>query len=260
MLNHHRGGTGEPLVLIHGIGSRWQIWDPVLPLLEPSREVIALDLPGFGASPMSDRPGPPGVEYLADSVCEFLDECSLERPHVAGNSLGGWLSLELARRGRAQSATALSPAGFWSEGEGLRSRLSLFLAVRSARLTAKYADTLLASPLRRKIALWQFSAHPEKIPPQDAADSIRALARAPSFDATLAAMLGQRFSHGEQLDVPVTIAWGERDRLLPPRQALWAKHLIPNARSVILWGCGHVPTYDDPEQIAQVLLEGSGTA
>jgi pimeloyl-ACP methyl ester carboxylesterase len=84
-----------------------------------------------------------------------------------------------------------------------------------------------------------------------------ALAHAPAFDPTLRAMLNRRFEHGEHIEVPVTIAWGERDRLLPPRQALWAKHLVPSARSVILYGCGHVPTYDDPEQVAAVLLEGS---
>jgi pimeloyl-ACP methyl ester carboxylesterase len=256
-LNHHRGGSGPPLLLIHGIGSRWQVWDPVLPYLERERDVIAVDLPGFGASPMAPHDQPAGLETLANSVIALLDELELEKPHVAGNSLGGWLSLELAKRGRAASATALSPAGFWTAGEGIRSRVILFLAVRGARLGAPFADWLTETPFRRKLAFGQMLARPESMPASDAAASLVALAHAPSFDETLAAMIGQRFEHGEQIDVPVTIAWGELDRLLPPRQALWAAHLIPSARSAILYGCGHVPTYDDPEQVARVLLEGS---
>jgi pimeloyl-ACP methyl ester carboxylesterase len=256
-LVHHRGGSGEPLVLIHGIGSRWQVWNPVLPYLEPERDVIALDLPGFGASPMAPHDQPPGLETLTNSVIGLLDELGLEQPHVAGNSLGGWLSLELAKRGRARSATCLSPAGFWSGGEGVLSRVSLFIARRAARLALPYADWLTATPLRRKLAFGQMVARPDLMPATDAALHLRGLAEAPSFDETLIAMIGTRFRHGEQLDVPVTIAWGELDRLLPPRQALWAAHLIPSARSAMLYDCGHVPTYDDPEQVARVLMEGS---
>src|SRR6516162_11880095 len=111
-LNYHRAGSGPPLVLIHGIGSRWQVWDPVLPLLEAHREVIALDLPGFGDSPMPAPGTPPGVASLTRLVSEFLDGLGLDRPHVAGNSLGGWVSLELAKQGRVRTATGLSPAGF----------------------------------------------------------------------------------------------------------------------------------------------------
>jgi pimeloyl-ACP methyl ester carboxylesterase len=256
-LNFHRGGAGDPLVLIHGIGSRWQVWDPVLPYLEPERDVIALDLPGFGASEMAPHDQPPGIDTLTNSVTGLLDELGLDKPHVAGNSLGGWLALELAKHGRAASATALSPAGFWTGGEGIFSRVSLWAMVRTARLAAPYADALLAAPLRRKLAFAQVAAHPERIPAPDAADTLRALAWAPSFDETLRAMIRQRFSHGEQIDVPVTIAWGELDHLLPTRQALWAAHLVPSARSLLLYGCGHVPTYDDPEQVARALLEGS---
>jgi pimeloyl-ACP methyl ester carboxylesterase len=190
-------------------------------------------------------------------VIELLDELGLERPHVAGNSLGGWIAYELAKAGRARSATGLSPAGFWSGPfEGAFSRLSLFLGRRTARLALPYADWLVASPFRRKLAFNQFAAHPERMPADDAALHLRGLAQAPAFDSTLLAMIGDRFQHGERIGVPATIAWGELDRL---RQALWAAHLIPQARSVVLFGCGHVPTYDDPEQVAAVILQGSSS-
>jgi pimeloyl-ACP methyl ester carboxylesterase len=259
-LNYHRAGRGDPLVLIHGIGSRWEVWNPVLPRLERERDVIALDLPGFGASPMAPHDRPAGVETLTASVIELLDELGLEKPHVAGNSLGGWIAYELAKQGRARTATGISPAGFWSGTlEGTLSRVSLFLARRTSRLALPYADWLMATPVRRKLAFGQMAAHPEQMPAGDAALHLHGLAEAPAFDSTLIAMIGKRFQHGERIDVPVTIAWGELDRLLPPRQALWAEHLIPSARSVVLYGCGHVPTYDDPEQVARVILEASAS-
>jgi len=111
-LNHHRVGSGPTLVLIHGIGSRWQVWEPVLRRVASERDVIALDLPGFGASPMPPPGTPPGLPSLTHLVAEFLDGLGVQQPHVTGNSLGGWIALELAKQGRVRSATGLSPAGF----------------------------------------------------------------------------------------------------------------------------------------------------
>ncbi len=199
------------------------------------------------------------MDALLSGVTDLLDELGLEQPHVAGNSLGGWLALELAKRGQARSATALSPAGFWLGSENVYSRVSLWLMVRSARLAAPYADRLAQSPQVRKLSFAQVADHGDRMTPAEAADSLRALAHAPSFDSTLKAMIKQRYHADRPIEVPVTIAWAEHDHLLPPRQALWASHLIPNARSLVLYGCGHVPTYDDPEQVGRVLLEGSSS-
>jgi len=257
-LSYDRSGRGEPLVLIPGIGSRRQVWAPVLDPLTAQREVVALDLPGFGDAPIQPPAGTPaGVGSLTGLVSGFLDELGLERPHVAGNSLGGWISLELAKRGRARSVTALSPAGFFNRREATYARLSLQLSVRTGRLLVPKADRLFASPLARRLAFGQLVAHPARISPADAAASLRALVPSPSFDETLSAAARDRFGDGAQISVPVTIAWGEKDRLLLPRQARRAARLIRGARIVILRGCGHVPMYDDPEQVAQVLLDGS---
>src|ERR671924_996312 len=110
-LDHHRGGSGEPLVLVHGIGHTWRGWRPMLPRLEERFEVLAVDLPGFGRS----EPLPQGVEStpeaLADAVEDEMARAGFDRAHIAGNSLGGWISFELARRGRAQTVTAIAPAG-----------------------------------------------------------------------------------------------------------------------------------------------------
>jgi pimeloyl-ACP methyl ester carboxylesterase len=261
VLNYHRGGTGAPLVLIHGIGSRWQVWNPVLPYLEPERDVIALDLPGFGASPMAPHESAPGIDSLIDAVIALFDELGLDRPHVAGNSLGGWLALELAKRGRVRSATALSPAGFWRNRFELGyAGLSLRATIVATKLLRPFADSLLASPTGRVAVLGQVFGHPSRIPPADAADTVRAAADAPAFEEMRRALVREPpFGGGGAINVPVTIAWGELDRLLLPRQAARAAQLVPSARSIWLYDCGHVPTYDDPEQVSRVLLEGSTT-
>jgi pimeloyl-ACP methyl ester carboxylesterase len=256
-LNHYRAGSGEPLVLIHGIGSRWQMWEPVIDRLVSKHDVIALDLPGFGASPMPPPGTPPGVDSLASLVLAFLAGLGVERPHVAGNSLGGLLALELAKRGQVRSANALSPAGFANRPEAALARSSLRLGVGAARWLAPRADALLSPKLARVVALNLFIAHPTRVSPADAAASVRALAGAPWFDDTLTTITVSKFEGAERIQVPVTIAWGDKDRLLPPRQAARAARAIPTAKLVTLYDCGHVPTYDDPEQVTRALLEGS---
>ncbi len=258
-LNHHRSGAGPAMVLIHGIGHHWQGWAPVIELLAPEREVIALDLPGFGASPMPPPGTPPGIEALTSLVAEFIDELGLERPHVAGNSLGGWIALELARRDRVRSATALSPAGFHNQLEGIYQRISLRLARGAARLMDGRADRLLTRPRVRRLAFGQMVARPERIPAGELVPSVHALASASWFDPTLMSIIRDGYSERGSIPVPVTIAWGEQDRLLRPHQSRRAARAIPSARIVTLRGCGHVPFSDDPQQVAEVLLEGSRT-
>jgi pimeloyl-ACP methyl ester carboxylesterase len=257
-INHHRAGSGEPLVLMHGIGSRWQVWNPELERLTREREVIAVDLPGFGRSPRPPDDPPAGVATLTRLMIEFLDELGLERPHVAGNSLGGLLALELAKAGRAASATALSPAGFYEGRERAFARASLLATYRAAVALRPVVGPVAATAVGR-LTLWQIFNRPWRIPASDAAETVRALADCTWFQETLDAIFDDSFTGGERIEVPVTIAWGQRDRLLLIRQAPRAAAAIPSASSVTLYGCGHVPTYDDPPQVARVLLQGSAT-
>ena len=259
-LNYHRQGAGEPLLLVHGIGSRWQVWLPVLERLAAEHDVIAVDLPGFGASLPSPPGTPPGIPSLADALESFLDDLGIDTAHIGGNSLGGWLALELAKRGRARSATAFSPAGFYNDRERAFARTSLWLSARVTRLLASHAELVLASAIGRTALLGQLVGRPWEVPVQTAVEDLRAFAAAPSFDATLAAISRERFRDGEAIDVPVAIAWGQRDFLLIPRQGPRAVRAIPGAQLVTLRGCGHVPTYDDPRLVAEVLLAGSRPA
>jgi pimeloyl-ACP methyl ester carboxylesterase len=256
-LNHHRAGAGPPLLLMHGIGSRWQMWEPVLSRLTPHFDVIAVDLPGFGSSQMPAPGTAPGAQSLTTLVQEFLVRHDVDRPHVVGNSMGGLIALELARRGSARSATGLSPAGFGSRTEQLYAHLSLWAGVRVARWLAPRAEQLLSRPGARIAAVGQYVAHPGRLTSANAAADLRALAGAPWFDETLPRLRPREFTGGSEISVPVTIAWGAEDRLLVPRQLVRAGQELPQARLVVLRGCGHVPTYDDPDQVARVIIEAA---
>src|SRR4051794_4113114 len=254
-LAHVRRGSGPPLVLIHGIGSQWQMWEPVIDRLAREREVIALDLPGFGDSP--PLPGTPSVEALAGAVADFLAELGVERAHAAGNSLGGGVALEMGRHGHARSVCVLSPAGFGTMREGAWSRMLLLSSRRAAQRFDRHAEVLMRGPVRRTLGWWLIVGRPWRVPADAASGGMHNLARSPGFEATLDALREHRFG-GHTYDIPVTVAWGERDRLLIyGRQSARAKRLLPDARHVTLEGCGHVPTWDDPEQVARVLLEAS---
>jgi pimeloyl-ACP methyl ester carboxylesterase len=260
-LNYHRSGSGEPLVLMHGIAGRWEWWRPELDALEARHDVIALDLPGFGSSPSPPPDAPAGAPSLATLVARFFDAQGLDRPHLVGSSLGGWIALELAKRGRAASVTCFSPAGFHTPREGRYQRAFLTINVALARVVLPAGGVLFATPLGRAALLGGLFAKPWKMTREDALGIVEAGTTAPWFKDTLAAInQPEHFTGGEQIDVPVTIAWGNQDHLLLPRQAARAIRLIPRARLVRLPGCGHVPTFDDPGLIAGVILETTQTA
>jgi pimeloyl-ACP methyl ester carboxylesterase len=256
-LHHVREGDGPPLVLLAGIGSSGAAWQPVVPRLAREREVWRVDLPGFGRSEAFPDDAPRGLEALADAAATFMDEAGLDRPHVAGNSLGGAVALELGRRERVASVTAISPAGFatWPAQQfaGRSLQLTYFLGSRLRPV----APRIVTRPRLRRLFYAQMFAHPERLTPDEAYADLVTMLEGKGFHDTLTELDGHRFA-GE-IGVPVTIAWGKRDALLLPTQALRARRLLPNARHVWLRGCGHVPMSDDPEQVAQVLLEGSRT-
>lgn len=253
-----RRGDGPPLLLMHGIGHRWQGWEPVIDLLAAERDVIAIDLPGFGASP----PLPPGSSYDLDTVVtvlkEFLDRLGLDRPHMAGNSLGGLFALEAADRGLARSVTALSPAGFFTPLE-LRYVTAVLRACRlGAGAPAPVIRRLARSPRLRTLMFGMIYGRPDLIDIETLLADAAAMHGAAGFGPTLRARNGVAFC-GTLRDVPVTIAWGARDRLLRIGQAVRAQQNLPQARFVWLPNCGHVPMADDPKLVAKVLLEGSSS-
>jgi pimeloyl-ACP methyl ester carboxylesterase len=256
-VEYARVGRGEPLLLLHGIGHHRQAWDPVVGILATERDVVAVDLPGFGASPGL----PEGLSYdLATTAAVFRAFCEalgLDRPHVAGNSLGGLIALELGRERLVRSVTALAPAGFWSAAER-RYAFSLLLAMRAAalRLPTGLVERLARSAAGRAMLTGTIYARPGRRSPEAVVAETRALIGASAFSETLRAGDDVRFTDPLP-GLPVTIAWGARDRILLPRQGVRAKRIIPGARLVRLPGCGHVPMNDDPALVARVILDGS---
>jgi pimeloyl-ACP methyl ester carboxylesterase len=259
-LSHLHRGRGEPLVLIHGIGSRWQVWDPVLDALAAQREVVALDLPGFGASPVPRDGQPRSVPELARSACRLLDKLGWDQPHVAGHSLGGGVALELGRTGRARSVTAVAPVGFWSPRESAYARAILRASRRMARTLEAPAATLLRSGAMRTMLLGLHMAHPARMPAEAAVANLRGLARCRGFEPVLEVAVRDTFAGAGEISCPVTVAWPCHDRLLLVRQAERARRVLGTGRHIWLTGCGHTPFWDDAEQATLVLLAGSGAA
>jgi pimeloyl-ACP methyl ester carboxylesterase len=257
LLPHFRAGTGEPLVLLHGIGSQFGVWAPVIEALMAQRDVIAPNLPGFGEAPMMAAPARPDIAGFTDAVEAFMDRLEVENAHVAGNSLGGWIALELARRGRARSVTALSPAGMWSPAGALYVRASFHMSVVVLKLIDRWLEQIMARGAGRALLMGQVMAHPARLAPEIATLAARNLAASPGTLPALALTSRESFTSGAGIRVPVTVAWGARDLVLFPRQARRLLALVPQARLVPLPGCGHVPTFDDPQAVAQVLLAGS---
>ncbi|WP_225839184.1 alpha/beta fold hydrolase [Streptomyces sp. NK08204] len=252
-----RVGRGEPLVLLHGIGHHLQAWDPVVDILATEREVVAVDLPGFGASPAL----PAGLAYDLPTTGAVLgalfEALELERPHVAGNSLGGLVALELGREKLVRSVTALSPAGFWTQAER-RYAFGVLITMRgiAQRLPLPLVERLSRTAAGRTVLTSTVYGRPARRAPEAVVAETLALAGATGFEQTLKAGTTVRFTD-DLPGMPVTVAWGSRDRVLMRRQGVRAKRLIPHARLVRLPGCGHVPMNDDPALVARVILDGS---
>src|SRR3954464_6948373 len=157
----------EPLLLIHGLGGTRSIWEPVIPLLEGEREVHAVDMPGFGGTPPLSADEEATAANLARAVHDHCLRNGVERPHVAGNSLGGWVALEMGRFGWAASVTTLSPAGVLArplgepQGGGARMLLRGARCVKAARPFLSLARQF---PQTRHAAFQSIAARPERSP------------------------------------------------------------------------------------------------
>ncbi|MGX1808539.1 alpha/beta fold hydrolase [Nocardia sp. NPDC055321] len=253
-LNHYRTGSGEPLVLVHGVGSRWQVWEPVIDALAAEYEVIAVDLPGFGASaPLAHTT----VSTLADALVDFLAAQGIDKPHLAGNSMGGGIALDLAARGVARSVTAYSPIGFWDTAGRVWCQQALGRAKNLSTVLRPIAPAILGNTAGRTALTSLVFGKAWALEPRVAIETVEGLLGADGFDAALASFTGFRLPDPSAVDhLPVTIAWGNRDILLTyATQARRARALLPGARHVTLPGSGHTPFYDDPDRCAQLLLD-----
>ena len=255
-LAYDRRGSGQPIVLVHGLGSRRRAWSPVIERVAAQREVIAVDLSGFGDSP----PDASGTELTifdhADRLQRFFEELGIARPHLGGSSTGGGVVLELGRRGAARSVTAFSPIGFWKGPGQAWCRWALRAGYEVGQRVPEGMQSLTAT--RLLMFLYSYG-RPFRVPAEELIDAAASGREAAGFLDALTYALAYRFGDAGNLRaIPLTVAWGRRDVLLPywsqARRARWA---LPWARHVTLPRCGHIPFYDDPQLCATVLLEGS---
>lgn len=253
-LNHHREGRGEPLVLVHGVGSRRQVWEPVIGTLAEHFEVFAVDLPGFGDSAPLPRTT---VDTLTDALADFLAAQGLDRPHLAGNSMGGGISLNLGARGLARSVTAFSPIFFWDTPGRVWCQQSLGQSKKLGRLLGPAMPKVLATAAGRTAFLSLVFGKPWAVDPQTALDTANGAVRSLGFSPALESFTEAKLADPAALaDLPVTIAWGNRDILLTYKtQSRRARKVLPHARHITLEGSGHTPFYDDPAACARVILD-----
>ncbi len=255
-LAHDIRGEGPTLVLVHGVIHRRHAWDPVIDLLTPHRRVITVDLPGHGASPaMPDGPDP--LRIGVDIAVDFLHRISPdEKVHVAGNSLGGWFALEAAARGMVASATGLSPAGFFTGPVDQARAVNTFRTLRWAtRRMGGARDAFVTNPVGKSLGLGVFLSHPWRVPAETARIDAEALLSNTVIDRGLSADFA--FTQPVDTSVPVTVAWGRRDLVLPCYEAKGVKDVFPQANVTLVPGVGHVPMWDNPELVASILLAGS---
>lgn len=258
-IGYEREGEGEPLLLLHGTGGSRRHWRPVVPGLAEHHDVIAVDLPGHGESEAPPPDGDHSPVGYASRLADFLDELGIAGAHVAGDSVGGWTALELAKLRRAQSVTAIGPAGLWARQDPWRCVVKLWSTYHLGRLTRPLTERALRSERGRTRLLKGMVAKPLNLTEEEARDLIETYNSTPTFTTHLAHTRRGRFQGGAAIEVPVTVAWGDEEKLIP-LSARRYDELPSHATTVTLTGCGHVPFWDDPDQVVRTILETSSGA
>ncbi len=260
-MHHVREGSGTPLLLIHGIGGSWRSWDPILPALSAEREVVAVDLPGFGETP--PLPDAPSIAAFADALTAWLREQGLIGVDVVGSSMGARIVLELARRGHVGATVALDPGGFWNDRQRTVFGASVGASVRLLRVLKPALPALAGNPVGRTALLAQFSARPWSLPADVVVRELRSFADSVAFDAALHELVHGPVQEGMprgSARAAIVIGWGRRDWVCLPSQARVAAERFPDARLHWFEHCGHFPQWDVPEQASRLILDSTGRA
>jgi len=255
-----RTGSGSPLVLVPGVGADTETWRPVLAGLTAAREVVRLDLPGFGRTPLPA--GEVTMAGYADALEAHLRAEGLAGADLVGSSMGARLVMELARRGVGRATVALDPGGFWSPAQKKVFGVTLTASVALVRALRPTLPVLLATPVGRTALLAQLSARPWAVPADYALSELRGLADAAGTSPSITALStgpDQLGAPAGSLPGPMLVVWGRQDRVTLPRPDRIAE-LFPDA-VVELWeSCGHFPHWDQPERTVAAILRATSPA
>ncbi|CAM3705494.1 alpha/beta fold hydrolase [Smaragdicoccus niigatensis] len=241
-----------PLLLLHGVTMSAATWDEVAPLLADEFDLIVPTAAGHRGGPT--LAGAATIKQLVDVTEKLLDDRGLSRVHMAGNSMGGWMAIELARRGRARSVCALSPAGFWDRGtdDELGATNTLIHAKRLAELAKPVAPVATWLPAARKLMLRDIAEHGDRLSHAQALTIINDLVDCPAAAGLFTTP--ENVEPMKTLPCPITLAWSEKDRLFPPAvNGAIAQQRIPGAQYFVIPGVGHVPMIDDPNRCAEII-------
>jgi pimeloyl-ACP methyl ester carboxylesterase len=244
-------------VCLHGFTDTWRTWELVLPALERHHDVLALTLAGHAGGPSIEEDATAAV--LADAVARAMDEAGFETAHLVGNSLGGYVALRLAARGRAKTVVALAPAGGWARGdESYKDTLRFQSAMHELlKAASPHADAIVASADGRRRATRYLTTNFEHIPAELLAHQMRGAASCPAVVPLIDQATREGWSlDPERITCPVRIMWGTDDRLLPwpSAAARFRDDHLPHADWVELDGIGHCPQLDVPLETAQLIL------
>jgi pimeloyl-ACP methyl ester carboxylesterase len=228
-------------------------WADVIPLLSDQHDVIAPTALGHrGGQPLV---GTATIRALTDDVERVLDVRGLDRVHIAGNSMGGWMAIELARRGRALSVCAFSPAGFWKPGTPNETRASAMVrrTRRRARVARRLAPVLLRFAYVRRLAMRDAAEHGERLTAAQALEVVRDVADCAAAEDMLRP--SEAVAPLDPLPCAITLAWSANDKILPPNvYGVTARERLPQAKYLVLPGVGHVPMIDNPRLCADTIL------
>jgi pimeloyl-ACP methyl ester carboxylesterase len=250
-------GDGEPIVFVHGLGGQWQNWLENLPRAALERRVIALDLPGFGLTPMpGDEITIPGYGRCVDALCEKLD---LGRVDIVGNSMGGYIAAEVAIQfpQRIDQLLLVSAAGITSADIARR---PIYTAGRIATALATHLAAqhraIASRPKTRHVALELVARHPSLLRADLTYEAFFKGAGKPGFEAALRANLEYDFRDRlPDIRQPTLIVWGEKDSIIPVRDAQEFERLIPDSRKVVMKDTGHIPMAERPGTFNNVMME-----
>jgi pimeloyl-ACP methyl ester carboxylesterase len=257
-MHSERTGSGRPLLLVHGLGSSIRTWDLVAPALAAEREVIAVDLPGFGTTPA--LPGEVTIATLTDAVEAFVADEKLGDVDVVGSSMGGRIVIEMARRGHGGTVIALGPIGFWTDRRARMFGLTVGNFMKMVRAADPLLPLLANNPIGRSVLLARFSTHPWTLPEDFVVTELHGFKASPGLDEALDCLARgpqQEGAPAGTLNGRLVIGWGKHDKVALPSEAGRATELFPDATVRWFETCGHFPHWDQPDETVRLILEST---